>query len=97
MLTKVGPLSLSKVANIRLSKMSMPVPHDSLISTGAASERHRRGAPPYRLIHVCVDPVSRQLARANSGSGFGEHRRVSFGERRGLDLDITQSYLKYII
>jgi hypothetical protein len=31
-----------------------------------------------------LDPASRLLARANGGSGFGEHTRVSFDERQGL-------------
>ena len=80
-LTKTDPQSFSKVANFRLSGMSLPAPHDRLISTAAASERHRDCVSPHRRRHVWLRLVSRVLARANGGSVFREHRRVSFGER----------------
>ena len=73
------------------------MPHDPLVSTGATPERHRNDALLYRLEHVGLDPVSRLLARANGGSGFGEHRWVSFGERRGLvsaEADVVAALLR---
>ena len=73
------------------------MPHDLQISTGFASERRIHGAALHRPKHVRRYPDSRLLARANGGSGFGEHRWVSFGERRGLvsaEADVVAALLR---
>jgi hypothetical protein len=62
------------------------VPRLQPFSSAFASARRQEFASPGCQGQPALDPVPRLLARANSGSGIREYRRVSFDERRGFSM-----------
>jgi hypothetical protein len=59
------------------------MPRPQPFSMVFASPRRQGFASPGCRRQPALDPGPRLLARANGGSVFREHRRVSFDERRG--------------
>ncbi len=58
-------------------------------SSVLASTRRQGFASPGCARQPALDPAPRRLARANGGSGLGEHTRVSFDECQGYGLHLA--------